>query len=122
MRPIFRSITFLGLPGPTPCISFPPQLFPPVFNLYKGDAYRGTYRTSQSILAIPDAQTTTSFLAMTGPTRNYGAGSPVNLLTLSSFPLTQDIYDGPYNGTDEDGVQHDCFLWNDRGHAETTQI
>jgi hypothetical protein len=57
--------------------------------------------------------------AQTGPTRNYGYGSPVNGTALSSYPLTSDIYNGAYGGADEDGVASDCYLWNATGHAST---
>jgi hypothetical protein len=93
--------------------------------IYGGDAYRGTYRTTQSILVLPTGQSTgtsTSFFAGTGPTRNYGIGSPVNGSTLSSTPTTSDIFNGPYSGADEDGVPNDCLLWNAKGHADTSAM
>ena len=94
--------------GPTPCLfngSIPTnnQL------LYLGDAYRGTYRTTQSILSIPDARFDYGFYANTGATRNYGAGSPANGLfaNLDSHLVSGDIYTGLYGGADEDNVQFD---------------
>ena len=86
--------------------------------LYKGDANRGTFRTTQSIFVIPQTQRDNNFVPETGATRNYGRGSGVNGANLSSFPLTGDIYRGAYGGTDEDGVADDCRLWNQRGQAD----
>lgn len=106
--------------GPTPCFLSLPTGTVPFLKLYKGDAFRGTFRTSQSIFVVPDKQVYDNFLPNAGPTRNYGAGSPVNgfFANLDSTPATSDIYNGPYNGADEDNVQFDCLLWNDRGKAD----
>ncbi len=80
----------------------------PRFLLYMGDAYRGTFRTSQSLLVTPDTQTSGSFQANVGQTRNYGYGSPANGSTLSS--------------ADEDGIPNDCYLWNNAGTANTNNM
>jgi hypothetical protein len=64
-----------NVPGPTLC--FNPSRYPALVPLiYMGDAGRGTYRASESILAIPDVHGQTGFTQATGQTRNYGAGSP----------------------------------------------
>ncbi len=108
--------------GPTPCFyNLPFQGLVPIIQLYKGDANRGTYRTTQSIFVVPDKQVNDNFFPNAGPTRNYGFGSPSNGSTLSSQP-TGDIYNGPYTGADEDNVQFDCFLWNDRGKADLSTM
>lgn len=61
-----------------------------------------------------------NFYSQTGETRSYQwPSSPANGSTLSSYPTTPDIYNGPYAGADEDGVRHDCYLWNDSGQAGT---
>src|ERR1019366_2659165 len=62
--------------------------------LYKGDALRGTYRTTQSVITIPNAVWDYNFYYNTGPTRNYGYGSPANgsNANLDSTPQTGDIY------------------------------
>jgi|GEM_PF-4635177 len=75
----------------------------PVFLLYMGDANRGTYRTTEAISITPDSQAASGFFPGTGQTRNYGLLSPANGSTLSS--------------QDEDGVQYDCYLWNDAATA-----
>jgi hypothetical protein len=72
--------------------------------IYKGDANRGTYRTTESISVVPDAQTDSGFFPDTGQTSNYGAGSPANGSTLSA--------------ADEDGIANDCHLWNASGKAD----
>lgn len=108
--------------GPTPCqflLGGQPIL---LLQLYKGDANRGTYRTTQSIFAVPDKQFQNNFLANAGPTRNYGFGSPINGSVLSSAPASSDIYNGPYTGSDEDNVQFDCLKWNNRGKADTSTM
>ena len=102
--------------GPSPCPGQVVRLF------YKGDSFRQTYRTTQSILAIPGANYSYGFFANTGPTRNYGTGSPQNGLTLDSVPLTNDIYNGPYQGADEDGFGNDCFKWNAAAQASTADM
>ena len=110
--------------GPTPCVYVPQPVISdtqiPVFQLYKGDANRGTYRTTQSLLVVPDKQVNDNFFANAGPTRNYGFGSPINGSVLDSAPTTSDIYNGPYAGADEDNVQFDCLKWNDRGKSDTS--
>jgi hypothetical protein len=111
-----------NIPGPSPCVyeGFgEPYAFP---KLYKGDAFRGTYRTTQSVIVIPDSQRDYGFYYNTGPTRNYGFGSPVNGATLDSYPRTSDIYGGPYGGQDEDGVGNDCHLWNAWGKADLSNM
>ncbi len=82
--------------GPTLCSALVPLI-------YMGDAGRGTYRASESILAIPDVHGQTGFTQATGQTRNYGAGSRANGVTLSEL--------------DEDGIAFDCRLWNNAGQA-----
>ncbi len=109
--------------GPTPCFFNLPANGPvPVFKLYKGDANRGTYRTTQSIFVVADKQFNDNFFANAGPTRNYGFGSPINGSTLSSAPASSDIYNGPYTGDDEDNLQFDCLKWNDRGKADLSTM
>lgn len=111
--------------GPTPCYfsvgAVEPVQYPVI---YKGDANRGSYRTTQSILVVPDKQFSNNFFANTGATRNYGFGSPAGGAnsTLSSDPASPDIYNGPYTGADEDGNADDCFKWNARGHASTADM
>jgi hypothetical protein len=73
--------------------------------LYKGDAFRGSYRSTQSVLVSPDAAKYFGFYANTGPTRNYSTGSPANALTAnldSNLSPGSDPYDGVYYGADED--------------------
>jgi hypothetical protein len=94
----------------------------PFYKLYKGDANRSTYRTTQSMFVIPNTKTSNNFQANTGPTRNYSLGSPVNGSTLDTTPSTTDIYNGSYHGADEDNVEGDCWLWNDRGQASTSTL
>jgi len=95
------------IPGPTKC--FVLGDVPTNYGLlYEGDAYRNTYRTTQSILAIPDIQYSYGSYANTGPTRNYSNGSPANGPTanLSSSPTNpNDLYNSPYAGADEDQIQ-----------------
>ena len=43
-----------------------------------------------------------------GQMRNYGVGSPANGSTLSD--------------ADEDNVQYDCYLWNDAGYADESNM
>jgi len=93
--------------------------------LYEGDAFRGNpsllgsgYRVMQSMIAIPGAAHTYNAYQNTGETRNYGKGSPANGMTLQSYPLSSNIYTGPYGGADEDKIPRDCKLWNDRGPGE----
>jgi hypothetical protein len=109
--------------GPTPCFfNLPLQGPVPIPQLYKGDANRGTYRTTQSIFVVADKQFNDNFFPNAGPTRNYGFGSPLNGSTLSSSPTTSDIYNGPYTGADEDNLQFDCLKWNDRGKADLSTM
>jgi hypothetical protein len=109
--------------GPWPCfLSVGVGLPIPILRLYEGDANRGTYRTQQAIFVVPDKQYDDNFFANTGPTRNYGYGSPANGSTLSSYPTSPDIYNGPYAGADEDNVQYDCYFWNDKGQATTATM
>jgi hypothetical protein len=94
----------------------------PTLHLYKGDANRDTYRTTQAIFVVPDKQYDGNFFVNTGATRNYGYGSPANGSTLSSTPTSPDIYNGPYAGADEDNARFDCHFWNDRGQATTANM
>jgi hypothetical protein len=68
-----------------------------------GDGNRGTYRSVESILVLPEMRQSSGFFQNTGQTRQYGVGSPANGSTLSSL--------------DEDGISNDCFLWNNSGQA-----
>jgi hypothetical protein len=102
------------VPGPQGCHSFGQQRPIPNTLLYLGDAFRGTYRTSQSLLVTPDAATSSNFVAATGETRNYGYGSPANGSNLDA-----NLVGGFWVGADEDGVPGDCILWNARGQAPT---
>jgi hypothetical protein len=93
------------------------------YNLvYKGDAFRGTYRTTEAIFVVPDKQYYGNFFPNAGPTRNYGFESPANKSTLSSYPTSPDIYNGPYAGADEDPNRNDCHFWNDRGQDGVTNM
>ncbi len=96
----------------------------PITKLYRGDAFRGTYRTTQSIFTVVDKSFYDTFLPNAGPTRNYGYGSPANGQgsNLSSSLASSDIYNGPYTGADEDNVQFDCVTWNDRGKADLSNM
>jgi hypothetical protein len=110
--------------GPTPCVSNgAPSLTQ--YLLYKGDKNRASYRTTQSILTIPDAAHSFGFYANTGATRNYSIGSPANgvFAGIDSNPVNpNDIYAGPYTGADEDGIRYDCRFWNDWGQSSTSQM
>jgi hypothetical protein len=110
------------VPGPTACPFY--GIVPTRWTqkLYLGDAYRGSYRTTQSLFVIPDIQTNNNFFSQTGATRNYGYGSPSNNGLISSYLIDADPYNGRYGGSDEDGAQYDCYLWNDKGHAATTNM
>ena len=113
-----------NIPGPTPCYYYPgggQEPFPYLLR-YKGDANRGTYRTTQSIFVVPDKQFSNNFFVNAGSTRNYGWGSPANGSILSSYATSPDIYDGPYAGADEDNSRDDCHFWNDRGKAVLTDM
>jgi hypothetical protein len=72
--------------------------------LYLGDANRGSYRTTESLWITPDLVRSSGFFSDTGETRNYGYGSPANGSTLSLL--------------DEDNIQNDCYLWNNKGKAD----
>jgi hypothetical protein len=119
-----------NIPGPRPCIYYgftnPPVLPGPYFIIYKGDAFRQTYRTTQSVVMIPGASHNYSVFVNTGPTRNYGAASPSgppdsNGATLGSVALS-DIYSGAYAGSDEDDAPGDCYKWNAKGQSATTNM
>jgi hypothetical protein len=105
--------------------SGPPNLaVGPYFLTYAGDAFRDTYRAAQSVLVIPGSQHNYPPFVNTGPTRNYGAGSPSgppdsNGPTLGSV-APPDIYDGTYYGSDEDSRANDCYLWNAKGQGTTS--
>jgi hypothetical protein len=86
--------------GPNGCSS---GVFYVTNMIYMGDAFRNTFRTTESIQVAPGAQTSSGFFQDTGNTRNYGYGSPANGSTLSQ--------------ADEDGIALDCFLWNNAGKA-----
>jgi hypothetical protein len=94
-------IPFDHAPGPTPCITLP-GISPPtslgIGLIYKGDANRGTYRTTESLDIVLGAGQSGNFFQDTGLTSNYGWNSPANGSTLSDF--------------DEDGKPGDCLLWN----------
>jgi hypothetical protein len=68
-----------------------------------GDGNRNSYRSTESLLIVPDTKQDTNFFRDTGLTKNYGFGSPANGSTLSSL--------------DEDGIANDCHLWNNSGQA-----
>ena len=74
--------------------------------IYMGDANRGTYRATESILMQPDISTSSALFINTGQTRQYAYGSPANGSTLSSL--------------DEDGIANDCYLWNNAQTASTS--
>jgi hypothetical protein len=106
--------------GPTPCL-IPDPIADYVLGAitYKGDAYRGTYRTTQSLLVVPDTRKTTPLFARAGPTRSYGVpSSPANGVNanLSSTPLG-DLWTDPYSGADEDEKRFDCYRWHNKGEA-----
>ncbi|MFI5247161.1 MAG: hypothetical protein ACHQWV_01235, partial [Nitrospirales bacterium] len=91
--------------GPNPC-PFVVDTFGNTYIplIYKGDGSRNTYRATESLVIVPDAQQSSGFLPDTGFTRNYGPPSPVRGLTLSV--------------ADDDNVPKDCHLWNDQGKAD----
>lgn len=118
-----------NIPGPRPCLylglpnlNFAPGLY---FPTYEGDAYRYTYRVSQSVLLIPGAQHNYPIFVNAGPTRNYGAGAPSGPPDSSGFPTLASVappdrYEGIYAGNDEDQIPDDCYKWNKKGRAKTT--
>ncbi|HVJ05868.1 MAG TPA: hypothetical protein VM578_09365 [Candidatus Saccharimonadales bacterium] len=92
--------------GPSNCTCAAPSctLLPGSYpEIYMGDGGRGTYRTTESVVVDSEKQSWNSFFQNTGITRNYSHGSPANGSTLSA--------------ADEDGIQYDCNLWNDKGQA-----
>ncbi len=95
-------IPFDHVTGPTNC---PGTSFGMI---YMGDANRNTYRATESILIVPDAQMASGFFRGAGETRNYSVGSPVNGSTLT--------------GADEDGIADDCHFWNKSGTANSTGL
>ncbi len=102
--------------GPTPCLATGGTTAHGWLT-YKGDAFRGTYRTTNSLLVVPGAQKYGNQFARGGPTRNYQIpSSPANGLgaNLSSTP-TGDPWNAPYTGADEDERSYDCRLWNAKG-------
>jgi hypothetical protein len=110
--------------GPSPCFAGVFGRFFP--KIYIGDAFRGTFRSTQSVVVIPDARANYNFYYETGSTRNYGALSPANgtnaNLSSNPPPPPASIYSGTYTGADEDNIQYDCVRWNDRGHGDTSQM
>ncbi len=106
--------------APTPCL----LNSVPKAKIYLGDAFRSSFRATQSVLAIPFATTgiSTNAVKNTGATRSYGVGSPVNGSTLSTSPASSNIYDGPYIGADEDQVSDDCALWHQKGRATSIDM
>jgi hypothetical protein len=101
--------------GPTACTNHLPY----GLLLYEGDAFRRTYRTTESLLVVPGPQKYSNVFARGGPTRNYQVpSSPANgfFANLSSTP-TGDPWRDPYSGADEDNVQYDCHLWNNKDEA-----
>ena len=115
-----------NIAGPRPCV-YPGSL--PLL-IYAGDAYRYTYRTAQTAILVPGALRKYNFVADTGPTRNYGYGSPSGPFvgaqfqaTLSSIPTNPlDLFNSPYFGLDEDEQPNDCFKWNAKGKGDTTAM
>jgi hypothetical protein len=112
--------------GPTPCLVTYPLIGTTAsgWKTYKGDAFRGTYRTTESLLVVPGAQKSGNLFARGGPTRNYQIpSSPANgfFANLSSTP-TGDMWNDPYTGADEDEKQYDCNRWNDKGEDPNTTM
>ena len=92
--------------GPNPCPDIVDTFGNPYLPIiYKGDAFRGTFRTAESLLMIPDARQNSAPFSDTGFTRSYSFGSPASGSTLSP--------------ADEDNVAEDCKLWNNQGKADT---
>jgi hypothetical protein len=103
------------VPGPTLCpfVQDPINSEPYIPLIYKGDAYRGTYRTTEWIQLSTATQQSTGFFRDAGETRNYDAtNSPVNGSTLSNLPF------GGFPSGDEDGIPEDCYLWNKSGRDD----
>jgi len=93
--------------GPNPCPYKEPYNEIPL--IYRGDANRGTYRVGEQITIAPNIAQASGFFPSTGLTKNYDAlNSPVNGATLSAG--------------DEDGVEYDCYLWNETGQADPSQF
>jgi hypothetical protein len=92
--------------------------------LYAGDKNRPTYRTTESVLVVPGAQEYSSLSALAGPTRNYQEpSSPANGFFHDLSSVTPfDPWNGAYTGADEDNVQYDCHLWNDKGQASNSTM
>ncbi|MFN0169650.1 MAG: S-layer homology domain-containing protein, partial [Bryobacteraceae bacterium] len=107
--------------GPRGCFT-PPYLWASGWLTYKGDALRGTYRTTESLLVVPSAQKYGNLFARGGPTRNYQIpSSPASGPSLTSTP-TGDLWTAPYIGADEDEIRSDCRLWNDKGEADNSAM
>ena len=122
-RLIFRSITLWGPPAPC-LVNVGGSYHADGFLLYKGDANRGTYRTTESVLVIPALKYQGQVFARGGPTRNYQwPSSPRSgyFTNLSSSP-TGDLWNSPYSGSDEDEVQSDCRFWNAKGEADNSTM
>jgi len=111
--------------GPTACgVQLQTVTMALGWKAYKGDAFRQTYRTTESLLVIPSAQKYGNLFARGGPTRNYQIpSSPANGLfaSLSSTP-TGDRWSDPYTGADEDEQRFDCRFWNDKGEADNSAM
>jgi len=112
--------------GPLPCLLTleGQESFAAGWLTYKGDANRGTYRTTESLLVVPDAQKYGNLFARGGPTRNYALpSSPANgsSSNLSSTP-TGDPWRDPYSGADEDENRYDCRLWNNKGEDPNDEM
>jgi len=106
------------VPGPSTCIYTTPDFHN--FNtvkLYLGDKFRGSYRATQSIFLVPDAQVANNFFAATGETRNYAFGSPVGGFDIFGTPSG-----GSWFGRDEDGRANDCYLFNESDFGSTTDM
>ena len=75
-----------------------------------GDGHQGwgfqSWRTWSIVWFSNASQWIGNFLKDPGQTRAYGFLSPANGSTLSS--------------QDEDGVAHDCYLWDDSGYADNS--
>jgi hypothetical protein len=109
--------------GPTAC-KYKPDVLAPIPMIYRGDAFRDTYRATELTWITPDTRRSFGFYKNTGTTVNYARTgclttvppgncppSPVNGLTLSDQL--------PPNG-DNDGVEKDCYLWNESSPPNPT--